>query len=151
MTFGDWRAIVSGCCSLITCLVLAGCGSQPKLPGPQPQLVHGAVLYQGKPAAGFRVSFNPLTVWEGAKFSPSALTNENGEFQLRSYHDNDGAPAGNYAVTFAWPQSVVRDGDPDDALAQIDRLKGRFANPQKTQFKVTVHEGENALEPFALK
>ncbi len=150
MMFGDRCAIAGRCWLLTSCLILTGCGAQAKLPGPPPQPVRGTVLYRGKPAAGFRVSFNPLTAWEGARFAPAALTNENGEFQLRSYHENDGAPVGDYAVTFAWPQFVVREGDPNDAPAQIDRLKGRYGDPQKSQFKVTVHEGENALEPFVL-
>ena len=81
--FVDWQ-----------CFVLAGCGGPAKLPVPQPQPVHGTVLYQGKPAAGFRVSFNPLAERRGREvFAPSALTNENGDFQLRSYHENDGAPS----------------------------------------------------------
>jgi hypothetical protein len=151
MMLGDlcWNA--ARCCLIAAWLVLAGCGSQAKLPGPQPHPVHGKVIYQGKPAAGFRVSFNLVAEREGPRFSPTALTNESGEFQLRSYHENDGAPAGDYVVTFAWPQAAVREGDPDDGPALADRLKGRYDDPRKLQFKVTVHEGDNALEPFELK
>src|ERR1700704_237909 len=145
MTCKVWRSLVGCGCWLLAFLLFAGCGGPAKLAGSPPQPVHGRVLYQGKPAAGFRVSFNPLAEQEGPRFAPAASTNENGEFQLRSYHENDGAPAGEYVVTFAWPKSVSN-GDPDDAPTQIDRLRGSYSDPKKSQFKITVREGENTLE-----
>lgn len=137
-------------CLLAMLLALSGCGENTSLPGPEPQPVKGKVTYRGEPAAGFLVVFNPLEKWEGPVFAPSAVTNADGEFQLHSYADNDGAPVGEYAVTFQWPKEVVTD-DPDDAPERIDRLHGAFSNPQESQFKVTVSEGENSLEPFALR
>jgi hypothetical protein len=150
MTFQDRRSLVGCGCWLVAILMPSGCGGPAKLAGPPPQPVRGKVLYQGKPAAGFRVSFNPLAEQVGPRFAPAAITNENGEFQLRSYHENDGAPVGEYVVTFAWPQAVSN-GDPDDAPTQVDRLRGSYSDPKRSQFKVSVREGENALEPFGLK
>lgn len=143
-----WRGCVLAV-GMLTSALLVGCGEQAPS-GPQPYPVKGQVTFQGKPAAGFRVSFYPLFEQSGPKFAPSALTDENGQFALRSYQPGDGAPPGDYAVTFSWPQSVPGP-DPDDAPQEVDRLKGRFGNPQQSAFKVTVQEGENMLEPFALK
>jgi len=138
-------------CLWATLVVLVGCGENKSLPGPEPQPVKGSVTYRGKPAAGFLVAFNPLEQWEGATFAPSAVTNADGRFELHSYADNDGAPVGEYAVTFQWLEQEVNPDDPDDAPVQFDRLRGAFSDPQRSQFKVTVSEGENTLEPFALK
>lgn len=130
-------------------IALVGCGSPTSLPGPPPQPVHGKVLFQGKPAAGFRIAFHPLSEQQGPRFAPSALVDENGEFRLQSYRANDGAPTGDYAVTFTWPQALPSD-DPDDAPRMVDRLKGRFCDPRTSRFQVSIHEGENQLEPFLL-
>jgi len=141
-------AVRTGWSILIT--MLAGCGSSVELPGPQPYPVKGTVVFQGKPAVGFHVAFFPVTEQSGPKFAPSALVDANGEFQLESYRLHDGAPVGDYAVTFTWPQELSS-GDRDDAPLRVDRLRGRFSDPRRSQFKVTVHEGENTLEPFVLK
>jgi hypothetical protein len=144
------RAIARRFRWLAALLVLAGCG-QPMAPaGPQPYPVRGKVLDQGKPAVGFHVAFHPLAQWDGPKFAPSATTDENGEFQLRSYEPGDGAPVGEYAVTFEKLEHIPY-ADPDDPQPPVDQLRGRYGDPQKSQFKVTVHEGENTLEPFVLK
>jgi len=130
-------------------LVLVGCSQPESLPGPQPYPVSGKVVYRGQPAAGFRVAFHPLSEWGGPRFAPSGITDENGEFQLHSYAEDDGAPAGDYAVTFSWPQEVSS-GDPDDAPRLVDRLKGALNNVQTSRFKVTVESGDNTIEPFVI-
>lgn len=143
-------------CPWWICLLLAvgtlGCTSAdsagPK--GPPPYPVSGKVLYKGKPAEGFAVAFHPVTAWEGAQFAPSAVTDANGEFQLHSYSENDGAPAGEYTVTFTWPKEVTGP-DPDEGKETVDQLRGAYSNPQRSKFKVTVVEGENTLPPFELK
>ncbi|HEX3598636.1 MAG TPA: hypothetical protein VHU84_00760 [Lacipirellulaceae bacterium] len=78
------------------------------------------------------------------------MTDANGEYRLRSYEPDDGAPAGEYAVTFTWPQEEPG-SDPADAPKRVDRLRGRYGDPKKTALKVTIHEGDNDLPPFDLK
>jgi hypothetical protein len=148
MNARDWRAIAAAASCLILVL-LAGCGGPAPSPGPVPYPVRGQVVYSGQPAAGFRVAFYPLQQWQGPQFAPSGITDANGEFQLRSFTENDGAPAGEYAVTFTWPQEVST-GDPDDAPRIVDRLHGALSRPEQSKFHATVHEGDNKLEPFVL-
>lgn len=133
-----------------TVVLVAGCSGPPPLPGPQPHPVRGKVVYQGKPAVGFQVAFQPMEQWDGPRFAPSATTDENGEFQLQSYQPGDGAPAREYAITFQKLERVPSD-DPDDPQPPIDRLRGQFSNPRASPFRVTVQEGENVLEPFVLQ
>ena len=135
-----WLAIV---------LLLPASCSKPPLPGPQPYPVQGKVLYRGQPAKGCRVTFYPLYEQGKLKFAPSAVTDEKGEFRLRSYHPDDGAPAGQYVVTFQWPQRISS-GDEPDPEPEVDRFQGLYSDPKQSAFKVTVHKGENSLEPFVL-
>ena len=128
----------------IVCIIatkVLGCSKVERLPGPQPQPVRGKVVLQGKPTKGLCVAFHPVKQWEGAQFAPSGVTDSNGEFQLRSYEKNDGAPVGEYVVTFTWPQEIPGP-DPEDIPRRVDRLRGRSAilksQPSKSQFtKVT--------------
>ena len=134
---------------VVVSIAIVGCGGQ-SLPGPEPQPVHGKLIYRGRPAHGFRVAFHPLGAQKGPRFAPSAMTDENGEFHLQSYRPGDGAPIGDYAVTFEAPQASTN-GDPNDAPQFVDQLHGKLNNPATSKFKVTVREGENQLEPFDVK
>jgi hypothetical protein len=125
-----------------------GC-NQPPPEGPVPQAVQGSVIYQGKPASGFRVTFHPRSDIGPRQFAPSAITGPDGTFTLTSYHAGDGAPVGRYAVTIEWPQEIAT-GDEYDAKPKIDRLQGRYASPAKSVWIVDVVEGENQLTLFRI-
>lgn len=133
-------------------LAAIGCGKSEPLPGPKPFPVTGTVTYDGKPAADFRVIFHPVKEFDGPQFSPSAMTDAEGKFALHSYakEDSDGAPAGEYVVTFQWP-TLVSSGDDGDAPIEKDRLRGKFANPKRSKWRVQVVAGDNDLETFVLK
>ena len=91
----------------------------------------------------------PLKEFEKARFAPAAVTDENGEFTICSYQPGDGAPPGEYAVTFSWPKHLNTIDD-DSGMPEVDQLQGRYANPRTSTFHITVREGKNALEPFVL-
>ena len=137
-------------CWLAMVLLLSASCSKPALPGPKPYPVSGRVVYRGQLAKGFRVAFHPLGNQGKKIFAPSAMTDQDGAFRLQSYAPDDGAPAGEYAVTFQWPQPLST-GDPSDAAPEFDRLKGRYNDPHKSKYRVTVHESPNELEPFVLQ
>ncbi len=135
-------------CLVLTLLVSASCSKQP-LPGPPPHPVHGKVIYKGQPAKRFCVVFTPLDATWKVKFAPAAMTDEKGEFRLRSYHPDDGAPAGEYAVTFQWPDHINTGNEPEP-VPEVDQLGGLYSDPKKSNVKIVVHEGDNELEPFVL-
>ncbi|HEX3598637.1 MAG TPA: hypothetical protein VHU84_00765 [Lacipirellulaceae bacterium] len=57
------------CLFLVVCC--AGCSKGRAPPrGAQPYPVHGKVNYQGKPASGFQVAFNPLVDQPGQPSPP---------------------------------------------------------------------------------
>lgn len=129
---------------------LQGCGQASRVP-PLPPLhpVSGSVKYRGQPAAAFRVTFHPLTDIGPTKYHPSAVTDGAGNFQVTALKPNDGAPQGEYAVTFEWPDHFNQPADPDP-VPEIDKLRGVYNRPEQSRFKIRVNVGENALPPFEL-
>jgi hypothetical protein len=93
---------------------------------------------------------------EGVK--PSATTGEDGTFQLSTYDQDDGAPVGGYSVTIQWYQA----GDnakpakgkralPAGFARPSDRLKGKYRDPSKSPWQVTISEGNNVLNPIEVE
>lgn len=136
--------------TVIGVLLLGGCADslEPEIPVRHP--VAGKVLYRGQPARGFRVIFHPLQDFGEVKFAPSAITDDEGKFRLQSYDPDDGAPLGEYAVTFEWPDHLIQADDPDPKPVN-DRLRGAYSDPGKSQIKVTVVAGQNELQPMVLR
>lgn len=137
--------------SLSLLLAMVGCGDgRPVLKLPTRHPVQGKVSYRGQPAAGFRVVFHPTGDIGALKFAPSAVTGTDGSFKLRSYDPHDGAPPGEYAVTFEWPDHFISDTDPDP-VPEVDQLRGAYSRPEQSKFKVNVVAGENVIPPFDLR
>lgn len=99
--------------------------------------------------AGARVKFHPQFDIGEVKFIPYGDTGPDGKFELNTGAMGNGAPKGEYVVTI----EVLRTGtDPIDGLeAEIDQLKGLYNDPAKSEWKVTLNDGENVLEPFKLR
>ena len=132
------------CVALISGMLAAGCGpasphfeSRPTFP------VEGRLLVQGKPEQDLQVFFHPLDASQHG--IPRGVTDAEGRFQLRTYHDGDGAPAGEYAVTVYWPGPSNTSAD--DQLPP-DRLKERFANPNNSSLRATVAAPRTTLPTF---
>lgn len=123
----------------------ASCQKQPeRLPV---FLVKGKVLVQGQPAAGAMVGFVPLD--DPFALKPQAKVAADGTFQLSTYELGDGAPAGKYGVTIAWPGPNPRsNGEGDEEIQGPDRLRGRYANPQTSKWRIEVGSQPLELEPF---
>ena len=80
----------------------------------------------GTPARDVRVTLHSeKLISEGDPFRPSGMTDDQGIFKLTTYETHDGAPAGDYAITFRWatPQKSLLDPLPKD------KLENRFAMP----------------------
>jgi hypothetical protein len=74
-------------------------------------------------------------------------TKEDGSFEIATYQQGDGVPAGDYALIFTWkPFNVMsRDYGPD-------KFKGKYAKKEDPQHKFTVKEGDQPMDlgTFAL-
>lgn len=132
--------------------VLAGCGSDtPELPK-----VTGSVFYQGQPAAGAMVIFNPVSGEKGSLKRPSAQVADDGTFQLSTRGAADGAIPGDYQVTVLWleggneAEAGLGAGNQEKAGGG-DRLKGRYSRPERSGLTATIPEGDIELPPFQLE
>ncbi len=128
--------------SLLSMRLLLVCISVPVISlscGPQSTPVfpvRGTVVFgpAKKQAAGVRVFFHPVRTDDKNPLISTALTNENGIFEMTTRSARDGAPQGVYIVTLVWPppRQSVFDGD------EVDRLGGAFSNAASSKIRFTV-------------
>lgn len=132
---------------LLFALLAAGCGGGG-LSAPKTTPVSGTVQFKGKPAAGVKVTFHPQFDMGGrAKFTPNGETGKDGKFTLSTAAANDGAPPGDYVVTF----ELLRTGaDARGLEIEVDQWKGKYSDPATSTFKVTIQKGDNAPQAFNL-
>jgi 5-hydroxyisourate hydrolase-like protein (transthyretin family) len=119
--------------------------SKERRPSAEPTLyaVKGKVLVSGEPVENVNVAFHPL---DGDKnlFCPVGRTNSEGIFHLTTRCEADGAPAGQYGVTFVWPDGLLDECECPDPLLH-DRLKGLYAKADQSKFHVTVGASSNSF------
>ena len=129
---------------LVICLVCSACG-EPSYQEVPVYPAAGQITVKGKPAYGAVVVFHPqgdVGMTKGNK--PFAMVAEDGSFQATTYVTGDGAPAGDYIVTVVWPE------DPHARGPSPDRLRGRYATPERSDLKATIGPEENNLPPWNL-
>jgi hypothetical protein len=120
--------------------------------------VRGKVLYKDEPIEGVVVTFHPKGKTKLPE-PPIGITREDGTFEVMTGKD-DGAPEGDYVVTFYCPQQKSEDkpgkkgrskGMVMQKMELEDQFKGAYASEMKSNFRVTIKNGKNDLEPFKLK
>jgi hypothetical protein len=104
--------------------------------------VVGQVLFDGKPLVQAIITFHSTDPKFPAKLKPSGETLADGTFLITTFKEGDGAPAGEYVVTITWPE---RD-EKDKIKPGTDRLKGRYADVEKSPLRVTITTGMNQLK-----
>ena len=121
----------------IVALTLCSCSGKPEFSKAR-YPVKGEVFVDGEPAALLSVTLNDVKGFdEQAPAIPQAVTKQDGTFAISTFEADDGAPAGEYKATFVWgsPQGLSID-------TSVDKLKGKYSDPEKSEYKVTVVEGE---------
>jgi len=118
-------------------LMQSGCGKEPK--GPPRDATYpitGLITVDGKPEAQVQVKCHPVG---GANDLPSAaMTDADGKFSVGTYESGDGAPPGEYKLTFMWGQINLVSG----RYGPPDKLNKRYSNVEQSEYSVTVKEGE---------
>lgn len=127
---------------LITATI-GGCGKGISVPSTVP--VTGVVKYKGKPLQGIRVTLHSQGGTAKPEFIPSGQTGPDGRFTLSTGAPGNGAPTGTYVVTFEKPEIT------GSVETEVDAFGGKYSNPAKSEWTVTIEKGENALQPFELK
>src|SRR6478672_10107172 len=105
--------------------------------------VEGKVLVNGEPAENLNVAFHPQGGGSNM-FCPVGRTNSKGLFHLMTRSGVDGAPAGEYSVTFVWPDGLIDECECLDPSLH-DRLKGLYAKADQSTFQVNVRASGNSF------
>lgn len=110
------------CVPLVLAALSIGCGKS------SPVSVKGVVKSGGKPVPNCRIVFYP----DVERFDPdihgmgTAVTDENGEFEVKQADGTPGVPTGSYKVTFvAWVDSK---GKPVPAEVKLSEVPGGAKN-----------------------
>jgi hypothetical protein len=129
---------------------LVGCGDSKKTV----YKASGIALYDDNtPLKNVRLNFYPSAALMEGENAPHAETDENGKFQLSTYGDNDGAPAGEYKVTVSPAAPMLKPPGPGEKptttpgkMPQMTKLDvaSEYLTPEKTTAKVTITTGDNS-------
>ena len=110
--------------------------------------VNGKVLYKGAPVTDATVTF----MADGAPRAATGMTNMNGEFQLTTFDNNDGAIVGEHKVTVsviippAQPMTLgelaAKGAPKTDTNKSIPAI---YASTETTPLKRKVEKGQNDI------
>jgi hypothetical protein len=121
--------------------MLSSCGEPKGGPRLDVAPVEGEVFVDGKPALEGFVHLHPVTPHEMPRpdqaIASKGQVDEEGKFKVSTYVNEDGAPPGEYKITITWNEAT---GVMLNSWEGPDRLKGKYANVETTQFSVTVPE-----------
>ena len=144
------------CSSVLVVLSLliplfSGC-REPK-GGPRLKVVpiQGEVFVDGQPALEAFVHLHPVADHvmprEGQVIASKGQVDETGKFRVSTYIQFDGAPPADYDITITWNEAT---GVMKNQWEGPDRLDGKYADVDKTEFHLTVPDqidGESVVIP----
>jgi len=120
---------------------LPGCG-KPKGDGLAKYEVTGQVLINENREKGVGVSFHNVDPSvKGNAARPVAITGSDGRFTMSTNGTSDGTIAGEYIVTFYWPQG---------GTSMRDFMDGKYASPESSKFRVKIGSEPTVLDTFEL-
>ncbi|HZV05218.1 MAG TPA: hypothetical protein VE999_09065 [Gemmataceae bacterium] len=137
-----WRSLSSlskPLAAAVLMLALVGCSSRKSVVP-----VRGKVFLGGKPADGALVVFNPVGENDPNVVRPQGTVGRDGTFEMSTYKENDGVPPGEYNVSFVWLIENPK------TKKEWSPLPARYMDPKNSGVRVTINEGANDLQPFAL-
>jgi hypothetical protein len=130
----------------IGCLLLVGCGKSDA--GVELFPVRGKLLLGGKPLANALVVLHPKAQSATTVPPARAQTDADGNFALSTFVAQDGAPAGEFAMTIqAYKLERVGEG----FAPGPNILPPKLSTPQSTDLFITVAQTTNTLEPIELR
>lgn len=143
------RIALHAICLLTVSSFLTGCSQNVSPPSTVP--VSGKVLFKGKPIAGVRVTMHPLFSMGKIEWGVVGETGPTGAFTMGTGLPGNGAPPGDYIVTFTKP-SIASDPERNGIEMEVDDFRGKYSDPDASSWNVTVIKGDdNVLDPFELE
>ena len=103
--------------------------------------VEGQVIFEGRPAAEAWVVFHPKADNPNLP-RPRAKVDQQGKFTLTTYEPQDGAPAGEYAVTLELRKVINKNAEGEIGP---NLLPAAYSSPQTTKIVAKIAEGPNKV------
>jgi hypothetical protein len=134
---------LSWCVTALLGFACSACGNSDNL-----YPVSGTVTCKGKPAAGATVFLRRPGGNAMNDHAIMGIVQDDGSFSLVCGSSAKGVPPGEYDVLIEWKQNLGQ----AKGLAQKgkDRLKGRYADPNRPRLHAVVKAEANHMEPFEL-
>jgi hypothetical protein len=126
-----------------------GCSTQKGPPKKVCYPVKGELFVKDKPAAGALITFRPQQDNDPASWSagfPRANVGPDGKFEVSTYGENDGAPAGDYTLGISW----ILPNPQNEEESLPDKLGGRYADPTTSKITAKVEPRPTELPPVRL-
>lgn len=108
----------------------------------------GVVKFKGKPVVDAELAFYPEDTTAPESVRPRAKTTEGGKFEVWTYQQGDGIPAGNYKVTVVHNEVAVSKGT---IVAKPNSLPAKYSRLDSTDLVVAIAAGPNDLQPIEIK
>jgi hypothetical protein len=146
-------------CAFAMLVPCTGCGNKRLDVNP----VRGKVVYNGQGVPQAIVTLFPIDATDerAKKMRPFAYAGFDGQFEIKTYIDGDGAPPGKYRVSVMVPVGAPRgskdrrvDGPTDPSGPKVNvppAIVTKYANVDTAGIEVEIQDGENNLAPFELK
>jgi hypothetical protein len=146
-------------CAMALLVECGGCRGKDRL---DVSPVRGKVVYKGLGVPQATVIFFPLDASDetARKMRPFAYANGEGQFEVKTYVDGDGAPPGKYKVSIIAPSGPpprsTRDRPADapiitgPVVSIPPAIIRKYANVDTAGIEVEIQDGENNLDPFVL-
>jgi hypothetical protein len=109
----------------------------------------GKAEFAGKPMAQATIFLNPIGEKDPKLPIPRGVVQEDGSFVLGTYAKDDGAPAGDYAVTVQWFRPNANPNR-EGLAAPVSLLPPRYANAKSSGLNVRIETGDNDLAVLRL-
>lgn len=142
VTIATWMAL-----GLLPWLI--GCGDSKKTT----YKASGVILYDnGQPVKNVTLAFVPVGGFVEGEMLPQATTDENGKFEISTYGEKDGAPAGEYKVTLSASVAMLKPPAPSEkpSAGPMTMPQMKVDAPQdylmkdKTPLRVKITSGDNS-------
>ena len=126
------------CLMVLLAIAITGCGGK-RSNEKQVFKIKGTVKVDGQPVGEIQVALHDTAGLDNKQPTyPQGFTDAEGNIRISTYTEGDGAPAGEYKVTFVWKQYNVMSRSFDGP----DKLHNKYADPKTTPFTLSLGEGK---------
>lgn len=147
IAIGEWLTQVAIVVALFSSPTFCGCSGSSQN-WEKTHAASGVVTLKGRPISDAQLYFFPQDVQLPETVRPKAQSSEGGKFEVWTYAQGDGAPAGNYKVTVVRNAVVVSQ---NTIVAKTNDLPGKYSTVDTSDIVVAIAAGQNELPPIDLK